>query len=488
MQSLQQKLFSGLFWVLLLNLLVKPFWILGIEVGVQNAVGAEAYGFYFAIFNLAYIFNILLDLGITNYNTRNIARHPQLLDKHLSAILTTKLLLLALYIVITFSAGLLLGYTSRQFILLAALCFNQFLNSLILYLRSNFEALLLFRWDSVLSVIDRILMIVICGILLLYSSGCNVDFRIEWFVAAQSAAYLLTAIAAFAVLLRHSRMRRLHFDRAFTLVLLRQSLPYALLVLLMASYNRIDPILLSHLDGDTSAGVYAGAFRLLDALTMVAYLVSVPLLPVFARLTRIPVATSDHQLAHTTRATFSLLIAFAIAAAIVLSTLADPLMTLMYSDHAKASSEVFRVLIYGIIPLSFTYIFGTLLTAGGHLRQLNLMALGTLVVNIVINLWLIPRYGAVGSAWASLIAQSFMAIAQLWLALHIYRLRPSWQYLLVLAAYTSSIVVGSLLCDLLGWEWWQQLMVLTAFAVVMAFGLRLIDLRQLLRLLRKEGA
>ena len=98
-----KKLFSGLFWVLLLNLLVKPFWIFGIEVGVQNAVGVETYGFYFSIFNLAYIFNILLDLGITNFNTRNIARHPQLIGKHLSGILGIKVLLLGLYLVVTFT-------------------------------------------------------------------------------------------------------------------------------------------------------------------------------------------------------------------------------------------------------------------------------------------------------------------------------------------------------------------------------------------------
>ena len=75
--QLQRKLISGLFWILLLNLLIKPFWILGIEVGVQNAVSTSEYGIYITLFNLAYIFNILLDLGITNFNTRNIARHPR---------------------------------------------------------------------------------------------------------------------------------------------------------------------------------------------------------------------------------------------------------------------------------------------------------------------------------------------------------------------------------------------------------------------------
>ena len=110
--TMQKKLLSGLFWLLLLNLLIKPFWILGIEVGVQNAVGNEVYGFYFSIFNLAYIFNILLDIGITNFNTRNIAQHPQLIVKHLSGILAVKLMLLVLYLLVTFTVGLLLGYGS----------------------------------------------------------------------------------------------------------------------------------------------------------------------------------------------------------------------------------------------------------------------------------------------------------------------------------------------------------------------------------------
>ena len=51
--GIQRKLVSGLFWVLLANLLVKPFWILGIEVEVQNAVGDKVYGFYAALFSFS---------------------------------------------------------------------------------------------------------------------------------------------------------------------------------------------------------------------------------------------------------------------------------------------------------------------------------------------------------------------------------------------------------------------------------------------------
>lgn len=418
---MQKKLLSGLFWLLLANLLVKPLWLLGIEVGVQNAVGNEAYGFYFAVFNLSYIFNILLDLGVTNFNTRNIARHPQLIGKHLSGILGIKLCLLGLYVVVTFTVGALLGYGSQEFRLLAWLCVAQALNSLILYLRSNFEGLLLFKWDSLFSVLDRVLMIVICGCLLWGPrlSVFDFHFTVFHFVYAQVAAYTLTALLALVVIGRKTHLRRIRWDRRFFLVILKKSAPFALLVLLMASYNRLDPILLRRLATDADAGIYAGAFRLLDALTMVCYLVSVPLLPVFSRLCR---EDNGGELTGTLRLVFWPLMLFAVGSAVACSLLAEPLMQLFYHEGYAPYVPVFRVLIFGLVPIGITYIFGTLLTAGGRLRQLNLLATATLAINIAANLLLIPRLGAVGSAWAALTAQTFMAVAQLLLAVRIYRL------------------------------------------------------------------
>jgi O-antigen/teichoic acid export membrane protein len=203
------------------------------------------------------------------------------------------------------------------------------------------------------------------------------------------------------------------------LVILRKSAPFALLVLLMASYNRIDPILLRRMASDADAGIYAGAFRLLDALTMVAYLVSVPLLPVFSRLCR---ERTGRQIVDTIRIVFWPMMLFAVGAAVLCAIFAEPLMRLLYHDEYAPYVPVFRVVIFGIIPIGLTYIFGTLLTAGGHLRQLNIFAATTLVLNVLVNLLLIPRLGAVGSAWASLTAQSFMALAQLVLAIRLFRL------------------------------------------------------------------
>ena len=487
---MQKKLLSGLFWILLLNLLIKPFWILGIETGVQNAVGVNEYGFYFTIFNLAYIFNILLDLGVTNFNTRNIARHPVLIDKHLPDILAMKLMLALLYAAVTFTVGLLSGYSSRQFSLLAILTFNQFLNSLILYLRSNFEGLMLFKWDSVISILDRVVMIAICALMLW---GPAHHITVEWFALAQTAAYAVTATTALAVLtLRIRREHNAHFSfrslrvkKAFAIVILRKSFPFALLVLLMASYNRIDPLLLSwlHPDGTFQAGIYAGAFRLLDALTMVAYLVSVPLLPVFARMT----AEHDAQLGDTTRMVTGLMVVFSVAAAALFSSHSGQFMQLLYPrqpEYAGNYTAVFALLVWGIVPISMTYVFGTLLTAAGKLRQLNLLAAITLVVNITVNLVLIPRWGAVGSAWAAVTAQTFMAVTQIYVALRLLNLHPAKGYLLRLLLFAAAVSAAMWLLPPMAW--WAALGAGVGIALALALPLRLIDIKNILQIISNE--
>ena len=479
---MKKKLLSGLFWVLLLNLLIKPFWILGIECGVQNAVAAEEYGLYTIIASLAYIFNILLDLGVTNFNTRNIAQHPQLITKHLSEILSIKLMLFGLYVLVTFSVGLLFGYGSRQFCLLAWITFNQFLNSLIIYLRSNFEGLLMFKLDSVLSIMDRLLMIVICGCLL-WGNRLG-TFRIEWFVYSQTAAYILTALLALVALIRKTGFKKLHFRWPFTLAILKQSAPFALLVLLMASYNRIDPVLLGRLlpqgAGTYQAGIYASAFRLLDALTMIAYLVSVPLLPVYSKLTKErDNAANRTQINDITLMVFSIRAMFSVTLAVTCSFLDTEIMDLMYTQHVDESARVFRILIFGIVPISMTYIFGTLLTANGNLLQLNILAASTLILNILINILLIPRIAAVGSAWASLAAQSFMALTQMLIAMRIFSMRPTLGYICRIVLFVVAIIAANLLCSRCRLPWGWQIASVLSLALALAFALKLVNIKEM---------
>jgi len=231
---MQRKFLTNLALLLFLNLLVKPFWIFGIDRSVFNVVGEADYGFYFSLFNFAFLFNILLDAGITNFNNRNIAQNHHLLNKHFSGIAMLRLLLAILYVVVMFTVALIIGYNPEQMKLLGWVAFNTFLLSSILYLRSNISGLLLFRTDSFLSVLDRLLMIGICS-LLLWGGLTDQQFQIEWFVYAQTLSYVLTFIIAFIIVARKAAFTKFNWNSRFFLMILKKSFPFAILILLMSA-------------------------------------------------------------------------------------------------------------------------------------------------------------------------------------------------------------------------------------------------------------
>lgn len=479
---MQRKFITNLGFLLFLNILIKPFWIFGVDRTVQNVVGAADFGFYFIVFNFTFLFNILFDFGITNFNNKNIAQNTHLLNKHFSSILILKFLLAIVYFIVTFGAGLLWGFRGNELWMLGLLGLNQFFISFILYLRSNVSALLLFKTDSFLSVLDRILMIAICSVLL-WGNVTDQKFRIEWFVYAQTFSYLLTALVALLIVIRKASFSRLHWNWPFFMMIIKQSLPFAILVLLMTFYNRIDSVMLKVMlpqdEGNVQAGIYAHAYRLLDAVNNLAYLFSVLLLPLFARLIK-----ANERVDKLAKLSFTLLFIASVVFSITSYYYRFPLMDLMYEHYIAESAVVFGVLMGCFIAISTTYVFGTLLTANGNLRQLNFVAAGGMLLNITLNIILIPRLGALGSAWASVVTQSFMAVVQVILASIFFQFRINISFLVRLILFFSGVILINWFASGLEIYWVKSALLVVAASVVLAGLLQLLHIRNFIRIFK----
>jgi len=477
---LKRKFVTNLILLVTLNLLIKPFWILGIDRSVQNLVGDESYGMYFALFNFSLLLNIILDVGITNFNNKNIAQNNSLLNKHLSNIVGLKFTLAIVYAIFSLVTATIIGYDKIQIHLLLFLIFNQFLISFTLYLRSNISGLHLFRTDSLLSVLDRSLMIIICGILL-YSNFFKDHFTIEWFVYAQTAAYVLTTVITFFIVLQKSGKINIRFSPKFFIAFLRKSYPYALLILLMSFYNRIDGVMLERMLPDAlgkqQAGIYAQAFRLLDAVSMFGVLVAGLLLPIFAKMIK-----EREPLSSMIKLSFTFLFVTAVIVAVSSGFYNFEIMDILYHSNTEHSSGILGILMTGFIGIATTYVFGTLLTANGSMKQLNIMAFIGMIINVSLNLVLIPKYQAFGSAYASLCTQIITALAQVILATIIFKLKPDFIFILKLVAFVS-ITIGLAMVSKIFNNWFIGYLFLLSGAALLSFILRLFHIKDLIKLL-----
>ena len=484
LRTMQRKFITNLAFLLFLNLLIKPFWIFGIDRAVQNTVGAGEYGLYAALFNFTFLFNILLDLGITNFNNRNISQHNHLLNKYLSGIIILRIFLSAVYFIISLSIALLLGYRGSELWMLLILLLNQALLSFILYLRSNLAGLHLFKTDSVISVLDRLLMIVACGVLL-WGHVTEQEFQITWFVGAQTGAYVLTAFVTMLLVASKAKFNKINWNPKFLMVVVKHSYPFAILILLMSFYNRIDSVMIERLlpDGATQAGIYAQAYRMLDASNMIAYLFSGLLLPMFSHMIK-----RKQPLEELVSLSFSFI---AVPAVIVISMCffnAHNIMGMLYHAHVEESAVVLQMVMSCFLAISSVYIFGTLLTANGNLGQLNKVALSGMLLNILLNLYFIPKMQAKGAAISSVITQYLTAGMQVWLAHRIFKFQFKWMLLLRYALFAIGTLFMFYIASQQGYDWKLMVLIASAGSLAMAFLLLLIRPIELLKLVRAGEA
>lgn len=485
---MQKKFIVNLAFLLLLNILVKPFYILGIDAEILKQVEASnpgMYGEYFSLIGLTFIFNIFLDFGIINFNTRNIAQNDQLLTKHFSGIISVRAFLSLFYIVLIVISGWLLGYSKHQFEILMVLAFNQILVAFILYFRSNLSGLLLFKQDSIISVLDRILLIGTCSILL-WGGMLHSPFKIEWFVYAQTASYGITAIVSGVLVIRKTGWFKPKFDKAFSILILKKSMPYALLVLLMMIYYRSDSVMLERMmpKGARESALYAQGFRFFEAFNMIGFLFAGLLLPIFSRMIK-----EKENISSILFLAFKILFSVSIVVGIAGYLYSEELISWRYQISGielERSAAAFGMLMLSFISICVTYIFGTLLTAHGSLKKLNWLAFFGVGLNIGLNLWLIPDYGAYGAALASLITQMLTAIGQVILSFQEVELSIDTKSIYQIGIFITSIILLVVVRDYISLPWGYSALLFVVFGAVFSIVTGMVSLKGIVRILKTK--
>ena len=479
---MQKKFITNLFFLLVLNLLVKPFYILGIDAEIINRVGAETYGIYFSLFNFSFLFNIFLDFGINNYNTKNVAQNEHLLSKYFSKLFSFKILLVFGYVFFTISAGFIWGYSNYALKLLLLLTFNQGLVAIILYLRSNLSGIQLFVKDSVISVLDRFLMILFCSVLL-WGNVTDSPFEIEWFIYTQTLSYSITLLLALFWVWQKSAFVKMAYSHLFSFAIIKQSAPYALLILLMTFYYRSDSVMLEKMleDGSTQAGYYAQSYRFFEAGNMVAYLFSVLLLPIFSKMIK-----AKQSLNGIIDISFKMMFAGAVILSVLCFQFGEEILNWRYHDLSHQSVHLFSVLMFCFVCISSTYVFGTLLTANGNLRVLNLLAGAAVVVNIGLNLLFIPKWQALGSAVASLITQLMVSVVQIIVSKKKFDIRTTYNGCAQFFCFVFGVLSLSYLSYLYVSNWVLAMGVFVLSSFVFAIVIRMIPIKRMIYIIRHE--
>ena len=399
------KFYSSLLLLIVLNAIIKPFWIFGIDRQVQNITGVVEYGTYFSLLNLSIVFGFLLDWGLTNFINRELAAKKTELQQELSSLLLLKILFAFFYTVIVVAVALLSGV--KRWDILAGVIAIQFLTFLFLFLRNIITANQWFRTDAWLSVLDKSLMILLAGgFIFLPAIFGSID--IDKFLLAQIISSTIAVLIVVVILYSNRIIFKKPSLNFFTRPVIYSVLPFALTVFLMSVHFRADGFLLErvHPNGAHEAGIYAAAYRLLDASNMVGYLIASFFMPFIARLW-----AENQALEKTILETRHLQLMFAVIMAAIAIMLAPWLHKILYHRNDGYSIKVLQWCLPVLIGYSFVQVYGTVMTATGNIVAFCYLNLTAVIINIILNLFLIPSHGAFGCCISALCSQAFLAVA-----------------------------------------------------------------------------
>lgn len=503
----REFLINAIFLVLV-NAIVKPFYVFGIEREIQDTVGATEYGLYATLFSFTFLLFMVNDFGIHYFNNRTISQHPQLARKYFPNILMLKGLLAIVYLCLVFVAAYFRGFETGIYYLIFFVALNHVLISTVAYLRSNISGLGHYREDSFISTLDKILLIGLCAILL-WGNVFPGKFQVKWFVHALNISWGLTAVVAFFLVKKYiGKTVRWRVNWPFMLVILKRSFPFALAVFLMTAYTRFDIVILEWMlpEGRHEAGVYAASYRLLEAFNMVGYLFAGLLLPMFSTLLRKkevtapgpasfkkpPILNADDELPSLLRFALQLIWAGTVAVAVSCFFFQEELMRWLYpksvnDGNAAYYGEVMGYLILTLVPFSGVFVYSSLLTANDSLKRMNRFFLLCIAVNIGLNLLLIPPMRAAGAALSALLTQATVLAGLMWLTKRELAIPFSTKETLRIVGFVAASIFAAWQCYHFDHEnWLLKLGAGIMASVGLAFVFRLIRPSAFLDLVKKR--
>ncbi len=407
---MSKHFFRSLFLLVTLNLLVKPVWIFAIDRQVQNIVGFSAYGHYFALLNLCIILNFTLDLGISSFFNREVASGKENGVSLFSQALSGKMVLSIFYTILTISVAIITGINDH--LLLLMLVLMQVGSSLLLLLRSFLTATQHFKSDAVVSIMDKLFVIVVAGTMIFFPSVIG-GITVYKFVLIQVAGICISVLMSVFFLVKNISGFSLKPFPGFNKEILLATLPFALNIFFMSLMSRADGFLLEYMlpNGAEQAGIYAAAFRLLDAFNMVGFLMAGFLLPFISRnwpnISKFSAVLLNCR--HLLVMGSMIVVGFALASP-------DFIANLLYHKKDAYLSQIIMIVLFALPGLSMIHIYGTALTATRNMNIFLKLSIVFALTSFILNIIFIPMYGALASAVIAVCIQSFFSLSVIYFA------------------------------------------------------------------------
>lgn len=367
-------------------------------------LGDADYGRFAFALSLAMIFETIINFGLNQVTTREIARNRLVAPLLVANTFGLKLLLAGVA-----AAGLWLSIRllsaepdlrAACYLLGAASIFRSYM----LTLRHALQGLERFGLDGAVVMVDR-LMLLGLGVACLLGG-----FGVAGLAASFVGARLLSLVLAWQLTARQVGHIWPAFDFAFWRSLQSRAVPYGIFVLILYFHSHLDTVMLWVLRDDAETGLYSAAYRVYEGLASMPGLMQMVLVPRLAAHH----ATGGPSHSRLSQAALRLGTAVAIPIAVGMALIAPRAVTLLYGTAYADAGAVLQILTAGFVVLYPLFLLQAIALSSGATATLVRAALVGCGANGALNAMLIPRWGMYGAAVATVTSEALSAAVMAW--------------------------------------------------------------------------
>ncbi len=374
-----------------------------IGVWVVRYLGPENYGVLSYALAFAGIFSFIAGLGVDNILNRELVKFPEKRDELMGTAFRLKLIGGFIAFAITVISVFIINPSTLIKFLVMIYSFTfifQSLNIVSTFFQSRVEAKKNVRAQIISSSLTSILKIIII------LSGLGVI----WIMIA----YALDSLWLVIILLISYRRSSLKFRRwKFSGETARQILSSSWLMMLTTAsvlvYMKIDQVIIRQMLDERAVGLYAAAIKLSEIWYFIPGIICVSLFPAIINSKK-----TDQKLYYSRlKRLYILVLVLSLIIAIIVSALAKPIIYLLFGVDYLESISVLRIYAWSTIGFFLGMVSSYYLLAENYMKIYFFSSFFVAVLNIVLNVLLIPKFGINGAAIATVVSYSFLFLVLL---------------------------------------------------------------------------
>jgi O-antigen/teichoic acid export membrane protein len=362
---------------------------------VARYLGAAGLGILNLGLALTAVLGILATFGLNTLATREVAKDRGLAGKYVANLIPMEVLLGLAAIGLIVALVNSVGYSQQTICVVYILSVGMIVSALSSLFLAIFQAFEQLEFQALVLIVTSV--VPLCGAVILIQLHLNVvAFALLVLLTAGSGSVIGLAYV-YLICVRRFFVPRLEADFTFWKRALTEAWPMAATAVSVIIFFRIDVVIISLIQGTTAVGFYSVAYTLSEASLVVPSVFLSAIFPVLSRLHR----DSKLSFRDTCAQAIKYLFYLAMPMAFFVTIWAKPIVYLLYGARFDPSVAALQILIWSAALMWLTIFLGSTLVAA-NLQKLGLKItfLG-FILNISLNVLLIPEYSYFGASFAT---------------------------------------------------------------------------------------